>query len=192
MDQARAAIFAALIAAVSSSAVAIVLAVTGLVERRSDRKRETMLKALENLTGGPQKRSVGIALIEGLWYDGHPFDRALMPGLVNQAVYLLLETESGDRRHEIHNWLRIMALIFRVPPRKEFRDLYCELADALFRRSDEEEEMPPRGLAIAPGTAKRWHQRLASHVSQWVLTAKDLDDQLDLPLSNQHTLKKKR
>src|SRR5215469_10723225 len=119
MDPGQAGIIAAEIAALSSSAVAIVLAVSGLIERRSDRKRETMLKALEHLTGGSQKRSVGIALIEGLWYDGHPFDRAILPALVNQAVYLLFETESGNRRHQIHNWLRIMKLILRVPPHEE-------------------------------------------------------------------------
>jgi hypothetical protein len=86
VDQSHAPIIAAAIAAVSSSAVAIVLAISGLIERRSDRKRETMIKALEHLTGGTQKRSVGIALIEGLWYDGYPFHRAIMPALVNQAI----------------------------------------------------------------------------------------------------------
>src|SRR5579864_5037595 len=98
MDQSHAAIIGAVIAALSSSAVAIVLAISGLVERRNDRKREMMMNALEHLTGGAQKRSVGVALIEGLWYDGHPFHRALLPALVNQAVYLLFETERGDRR----------------------------------------------------------------------------------------------
>ena len=159
-----AAIIASVIVALSSSAVAIILAMSGFVERRSDRKRETMLNALEHLTGGSQKRSVGIALIEGLWFDGHPFDRAILPALVNQAVYLLLETRSGGRRHQIHNWFRIMNLILRVPPKREFHDLYCELADALLRRS-EEAEMPNVGIEIAPPTSKMWLKKISEHAS---------------------------
>jgi hypothetical protein len=159
-----AAIIAAEIAALSSSAVAIVLAVSGFVERRNDRKRETMLNALEHLTGGSQKRSVGIALIEGLWYDRRPFDRAILPALVNQALYLLFETRSGGRRHQIHNWIRIMNLILRVPPKREFHELYCELADALQRRS-EEAAMPNVGIEIAPPTSKLWLKKISEHAS---------------------------
>lgn len=162
MDQAHAGIVAAVIAAVSSSAVAIVLAISGLVERRLDRRRETMLKALEYLSGDSQKRSVGIALIEGMWFDGHPYDKAIMPALVNQAVYLLLETERGGQRHEFHNWLRIMDLILRIPAKKEFHNLYCELADALYVRC---EEKPPRseGLEMSRPTAQIWLKKLSSH-----------------------------
>jgi hypothetical protein len=164
LNGSSAAIVAAEIAALSSSAVAIVLAVSGLVERRIDRKRETMLKALEHLTGGSQKRSVGIALIEGLWYDGQPFDRAILPALVNQAVYLLFETRSGGRRHQIHNWLRIMNLILRVPPKREFHELYCELSDALEQRSVEA-AMPSSGIEIAPPTSKLWLKKISEHAS---------------------------
>lgn len=164
MDQAHAAIIAAEIAAISSSAVAIVLVLSNLIERRSERKRETMIKALEHLTGGTQKRSVGIALIEGLWYDGHPFDRAIMPALVSQAVYLLLETEGGSHRHEIFNWLRIMELILRVPAKAEYHNLYCEIADALLARI-EETQMPAAGIAITRPASKLWLKRLSSHAS---------------------------
>jgi hypothetical protein len=123
-----------------------------------------MLDALEHLTGGSQKRSVGIALIEGLWYDGHPFDRAILPALVNQAVYLLFETRVGDSRHQIHNWLRIMELILSVPPERKFHNLYCELADALETRSNET-EMPKRGIKIAPPTSSLWLKKISEHAS---------------------------
>jgi hypothetical protein len=82
------------------------LAFFGFLERIRERKRETMLKALEYLTGGSQNRSVGVALIEGLGYRGCPFAEVILPALVNQAVYLLLETETGARRHRIHSWTR--------------------------------------------------------------------------------------
>lgn len=164
MDQPHAAILAAVIASISSSAVAIVLVVFGFIERRGDRKRETMLKALEHLTGGAQKRSVGIALIEGLWDQGHPFHRAILPALVNQAVYLLFETERGERRHQIHNGIRIMQLILRVPPDKEFHDLHCELADALETRC-QEDQMPESGIQIPSPTSKLWLEKLKTHAA---------------------------
>lgn len=164
LTTASAAVFASAIAAISSAAVAITLAVSGHIERSNARKRETMRNALEHLTGGSQKRSVGIALIEGLWYDGHPFDSAILPALVNQAIYLLLETKSGGRRHQIHNWLRIMDLILRVPARPEFHDLYCELAEALKQRS-EKPEISTMGIHISPPTSRSWLKKVCEHAS---------------------------
>jgi hypothetical protein len=108
-----------IIVALASSAVAIVLAVASVFERYYRQRQETLIHALEYLTGGSQKRSVGIALIEGLWYKGHPNHRAIIPALTNQAVYLLLETESKGR-HQFHSWVRIMNLILRVPPDPSF------------------------------------------------------------------------
>jgi hypothetical protein len=90
------------IVAVSSSAVAITLAVFSFYERYRREKQETLIHALEYLTGGSQNLSVGIALIEGLWYGGHPNHRAVIPALTNQAVYLLLQTTSKGR-HQFHN-----------------------------------------------------------------------------------------
>ena len=165
IDQANTAIIAAEIAAISSSAVAIILAVSGMIERRNDRKRETMINALEHLTGGAQERSVGIALIEGLWYEGHPFDRAILPALVNQAVYLLLETDKGNRRDQTLTWLRIMNLVLRVPPRSEFHDLYCELAEALEQRSNHEKHESEPGIEVASVTTKMWLKKVKSHAS---------------------------
>ena len=82
-----------LIVAVSSSAVAIVLAIANVYERYIRERQQTLIRALEYLTAGSQKRSVGIALIEGLWYRKHPYYRAIIPALTNQAVYFI----AGDR-----------------------------------------------------------------------------------------------
>lgn len=125
------------IVAATSAIVAITLAITTFLERVRHQKEQTLLRALECLTGGSQKRSVGIALIEGLWHKGHPYHRAILPALTNQAVYLLLETESSGR-HQFHNWLRIMELILRPPAAPEFHGLYCELSEALSERASED------------------------------------------------------
>jgi len=149
-----------LIVAVSSSAVAIVLAIANVYERYYRERQQTLIHALEYLTGGSQKRSVGIALIEGLWYKGHPNHRAIIPALTNQAVYLVLETDSKGR-HQFHNFVRIMNLILRVPPEPFFRDFYVELIEALDARSCRTGDIP--GLDLSAGTARLWAQKVHDH-----------------------------
>jgi hypothetical protein len=113
------------------------------------------------LTGGSQKRSVGIALIEGLWHKGYPSHLAIIPALTNQAIYLLLETKSKGR-HQVHNWLRIMGLILRVPPEQSFHDFYIELIEALDARSERAGDEGP-GLDISPPTARKWANKVREH-----------------------------
>ncbi len=149
------------IVAISSSAVAIVLAVANVYERYWRERQQTLIHALEYLTGGSQKRSIGIAPIEGLWYKGHPNHRAIIPALTNQAVYLLLETDSKGR-HQFHNWLRIMDLILRVPADQSFHNFYIELIEALDARSEANGDAPT-GINISPPTARLWSKKVREH-----------------------------
>jgi hypothetical protein len=55
-----------LVAALGGWMVAGILAITNYLEHRGEQRQKVLLQALEYLTGGSQKRSVGIALIEGL------------------------------------------------------------------------------------------------------------------------------
>jgi hypothetical protein len=150
-----------IIVALTSSIVAIVLAVANVYERYYRQRQDTLIHALEYLTGGSQKRSVGIALIEGLWYKGHPNHRAIVPALTNQAVYLLLETESKGR-HQFHSWVRIMNLILRVPAEPFLRDFYFELIEALERRSESEDDISA-GVDISSEAARSWSKRIREH-----------------------------
>jgi hypothetical protein len=149
-----------LIAAVSSSAVAIVLAVANVYERFVRERQQTLERALEYLTGGSQKRSVGVALIEGLWHRRHPYYRAIIPALTNQAVYLLLETESKGR-HQLHTFMRIMDLIMRVPPKSFLRNFYIEIIEALQAREDNVDDL--HGIDIGPASACQWRLRVEKH-----------------------------
>jgi len=153
--------FVSIIVALSSSSVAIVLAVANVYERYYRERQQTLIHALEYLTGGSQKRNVGIALIEGLWYKGHPNHRAIIPALTNQAVYLLLEAESKGR-HQFHSWVRIMNLILRVPPEPIFRDFYIDLIEALDRRAEANDEVST-GLDISSSTAHLWANKMREH-----------------------------
>src|SRR6266404_6028404 len=147
-----------LIAAIGGWLVALVLAITSYLERRSQRKQELLLSGLGYLTGGSQKRSVGIAIIEGLWPSAVRFRRSLVPALTNQALYLLLESDEGDARHEFHNWLRIMNLLLSTNREDDFHDLYRELANALVIRIEDGKHK--RGIEITPTTARAWLRKV--------------------------------
>lgn len=124
-----------IVSTASSASVAIVLAIVGAYERYRLEKQNTLIRALEYLTGGSQKRSVGIALIEGLWHKEHPYYRAILPALTNQAVYLLLVTKSKGP-HQSQNFSRIMNLLLRVPYDPNFEAYFIELIEALRLRED--------------------------------------------------------
>lgn len=150
------------IAAVGGWLVAGILAVTAYLERRGEQRHKVLLQALEYLTGGSQKRSVGIALIEGLWEKDFPYLRSLLPALINQAVYLLLETESREGRHQFHNWLRIMDLILRAPRVPALFEQYTEISHALFLHIEAEQPLS-RGIEMTKETAQIWFEKINEH-----------------------------
>jgi hypothetical protein len=70
-----------------------------------------VLDSLKWFEGKTQKRSIGIAVVEGNW-DRFPDLRAMwVPILTNQAEYLLAESGQDDAIHERENLIRIMRLL---------------------------------------------------------------------------------
>jgi len=151
-----------MVAAIFGWVIAGILAVTSYLERRTEQEYKVLLQALEYLTGGSQKRSVGIALIEGLWEKNYPYHRSLLPALINQSVYLLLETEKRDARHQMYNWLRIMDLILRAPCLPELYEHYSEISHALFLHL--EPEPLSKGITLTRETAEIWFSRINTHM----------------------------
>jgi hypothetical protein len=86
---------------------------TDLREREEVRFEELVLKSLEYFTGKTQRRSVGIAIVEGAWAQAPDLHRMFVPLLANQAVYLLNESGQTRSSHETDNLTRIMALLTR-------------------------------------------------------------------------------
>lgn len=141
--------------------VAVVLAITNYLDRVRERQHNLFLNALSYLTGGSQKRSVGIAIIEGLWESSEKFRHELIPALTNQAIYLLLDSDERDRKHEVHTLLRIMGLLInQTKYKKEYRHLYTELLDALdFRISNLDYS---KGVGIEKTIAELWKHKIIS------------------------------
>jgi hypothetical protein len=83
------------------------------------KKQSKFIRALEYLSGGSQKRSVGIALIEGLWHKEHPYYRAVLPALTSQTAYFPLVTKSKGL-YQSHTFSRIINLLLSAPYDADF------------------------------------------------------------------------
>lgn len=116
----------------------------GADARRAAAEREAQtLKALEFLTGGTQRRSAGLGLLEGLLNET---DRGLvrqvfLPVIRNQLIYLAVSTDSRNKTHEHENFVRLINLWKRFKPTSEEMK---PLAVALSMRSGD------RGLEMLP------------------------------------------
>jgi hypothetical protein len=115
--------------------------------------------ALDWLSGGTQKRNLGIAAIEASWHTRR-FRRLSAPLLCNSAIYLLLRSDSADSPNELSNLYRMMAMVtnvVRIPQEQELH--YRMLSDALG------EKLSPGfsgGLEIPASQLSQWQTQVAS------------------------------
>lgn len=72
---------------------------------------DRLYNSLQWFEGDTQKRSIGIAMIEANWNEETDFQKIWIPVLINQAIYLLLQSGQNKAPHEIANLKRIMALL---------------------------------------------------------------------------------
>lgn len=78
-----------------------------------DRLQAHVLNSLKWFEGKTQKRSIGIAVIEGNWEQFADLQPTWIAVLTNQAVYLLAQSGQADAAHERANLARIMTLLRR-------------------------------------------------------------------------------
>ena len=135
--------------------VAIFLAYLGYAERRATQKADMLFKTVAYFEGGTQKRSIGIALVEGLLRKNSEHIAVLVPLLSNQFVYLLLHPAVKDSVHEERNLVRLYHLLKQIPSlcaQQEHHDSWCEVGDAINRWLDGERS----GLRVSEPTLKLW------------------------------------
>ena len=137
--------------------VAVLTVWIGYQERTKAREQERLQQTLQYFTGGTQKRSVGIALIEGVWRHKPQYLDILLPVIANQFVYLLVTTDSEDEAHEERNLVRLYNLLAEMPGRTvQQRHYFCDVLDAIEKKVDGEE----RGLKMTPQTLTIWRKTL--------------------------------
>ena len=124
------------------------------------RKDDKLLSAMSYLDGGTQKRNIGIGIIESLLEKDPKIRNQVIPTLVNQVVYLLLESPDWNKRSEFHNFLRLMSIIINEKHfDKKFDYHYIELIEAISSRmhQDREEKFPGRDHFSGDG----WYKKVA-------------------------------
>jgi hypothetical protein len=148
--------------------ITIFVAVTGWVyagfkewlnyrERRATRKEDQLFKALSWFEGKTQKRSIGIAVVEGLWQELPYYRKILISLLANQAIYLLAVSDSATA-HERINLERIMRLVLDCSSlRADFPHLHTQLLNLTSQTST---RRGPTGKSMDPQTLKAWHTSL--------------------------------
>ncbi len=136
--------------------VAIVTIVLDFIDRRGAREEERLSKTLEYFDGGSQRRSVGIALIEGIWVKKARHLDIVVPLIANQIVYLLLSTDSHDE-HNVRNLVRLFMLFKAIPNlQKRYSARYGDVADAISQKL----EGTTKGIPLSKSTLELWARDL--------------------------------
>ena len=136
--------------------VAIVALIIGYRERKQSREEERLGQTLDYFGGGSQKRSIGIALIEGLWVKNPRHHDVIVPLVANQIVYLLLSTESLDAHNE-RNLIRLFMIFKSIPNLRERYDLpWGDVANAIY----EKQHGAKKGIPLSSGTLDIWMKTL--------------------------------
>src|SRR5688572_3022722 len=114
--------------------VAIIALTLDFIDRRGTREEDRLAKTLEYFDGGSQRRSVGIAMVEGIWIKNTRHLDVIAPLIANQIVYLLLSTESRDAHNE-RNLVRLVHLFASVPKvSQSYSERWADVCDALTRK----------------------------------------------------------
>jgi len=138
--------------------VALVEYLLGYRERRVQREDELLAQTLSYFDGGTQRRSIGLALVEGIWLRKKRQLDVVVPVLVNQMIYLLLSSDANDAVHEERNAIRLLFLLERtIPLTSDPGQHRPEILDALLRRYGEKSD---RGVGLPKVTLKIWFERL--------------------------------
>ena len=133
-----------------------------LEERRDARLNELVVKSLEYFTGKTQRRSVGIAIVEGAWEEAPDLHRVFVPLLVNQAVYLLNESGQTHSTHETDNLKRIMALLTRDEVVRGYAATTMQpVREALERRRASQTGNRTKGVTVPGEDVAGWLRLLA-------------------------------
>lgn len=152
-----------LIIAIGGWGIIILQILIGYWERNNFHNDEILLNILGYFTDDAQKRSTGISLVKGLIKTNKKYHLVIVPLLVNQLVYLLLQYECKMKYiiMEERNTVRIYFLLKELLATNNslFHTEICEVLDAIQRRL---EGIEKSSIDIPNSTLKIWEKEIES------------------------------
>lgn len=125
-------------------------------EVRNRNEADLLEKTLNYFGKGPQQRSIGISLTEGIWLKQKKNLDIILPVLVCQASFLLTATEKPEA--EERNLIRILHLIHKCLPHAENGQIeVAEISEALMMGATFE-----TGVNLTNTALKYWYVKYNS------------------------------
>lgn len=123
------------------------------------KSEENLYRAFDWLSGGTQKRNLGIAAVEGSWHLRR-VRRLSTPLLCSSAVYLLLRSSENDSPNELNNLYRMMQMLTPAATiRHEHQFHYRMLLDAL---NEKRKPAFAGGLIVSSEKLDEWQSGVAA------------------------------
>lgn len=149
-------ISASLVAAIAAIIVAISTTVFNFYQFKISRKdqienelNKILFDSLKWFEGGTQKRSIGIAIIEGYWNQKkEKLENVWKPLLINQAIHILEESKEKDKSTEISNLERIVKLLGKAALLENEKEPLIDAITNARTELSEKEEDKQKGIIL--------------------------------------------
>jgi|GEM_PF-2101173 len=141
-------------------------------ETRRKQESELLEKTLGYFGDGPIKRSIGISLVQSIWARDAQHLSVIIPVLVAQLNYLLLEGQTESRVEE-RNLIRILDLLrFHLDKASDPRAERIEVLEALNAKL----YALDRGVPMGATQLEVWYRDFGGDAVHWAVERENAQD----------------
>ena len=129
-------------------------------EARDKNEAELLEKTLHYFNQGTQARTIGISLVEGVWWKRKRNLDIILPVLISQVLFLV--TEAEDTPQDNRNLIRLLVLIEKLLPyaSPESYEL-AEISQALMWGAQTEDK------GVSKASLRSWFKRFNGDAEMW-------------------------
>jgi hypothetical protein len=129
-------------------------------EAKEKNEAELLEKTLNYFNQGIQDRTIGISLVEGIWWKRKKNLDIILPVLISQVLYLV--TEAEDTPQDNRNLIRLLFLIEKILPYESNGSCQlAEISEALMWGAQVEDK------GVSSGSLRAWFKRLNGEAETW-------------------------
>lgn len=129
-------------------------------EAKEKNEAELLEKTLHYFNQGTQARTIGISLVEGIWWKRKKNLDIILPVLISQVLYLV--TEAEDTPQDNRNLIRLLHLIEKLLPYESKGSFeLAEISEALMWGAQVEDK------GVSSASLRAWFKRLNGDTEMW-------------------------